>query len=101
MHSASSRFNSITLYAGLIMAMMCMINYMHGRIIYTPEAEVRFEITQLPNFIKTNNWEQASFRYNMFASKFNLIQISALFTHGTSNSYLFMLKSSFLTQLQT
>ena len=74
MHSASSRFNSITLYGGLIMAMMCMVNYFHGRLIYKPEAEVVFEITQLPNFIRTNNWEQASFRYNMFASKYLLIQ---------------------------
>ena len=56
MHSASSRFNSITLYAGLVMAMMCMVNYFHGRLIYNPEPEIQFEITQLPNFIKTNNW---------------------------------------------
>ena len=82
MHSASSRFNSITLYAGLVMAMMCMVNYFHGRLIYNPEPEIQFEITQLPNFIKTNNWEQASFRYNMFASNFYLIQTSARFTLG-------------------
>ena len=56
------------------MAMMCMVNYFHGRLIYKPEAEIVFEITQLPNFIRTNNWEQASFRYNMFASKCLIIQ---------------------------
>lgn len=56
MHSASSRFNSITLYAGLIMAIMCMLNYFHGRMIYNPQPDIKFEITQLPNFMRTNNW---------------------------------------------
>jgi len=42
MHSASSRFNSITLYAGLIMAIMCALNYAHGRYLYTPNVDVKF-----------------------------------------------------------
>lgn len=70
MHSASSRFNSITLFAGLVMAIMCTVNFFHGRLIYDPKPDIKFEITQLPNFIKTQQWEQAAFRYNMFASKF-------------------------------
>lgn len=56
MHSASSRFNSTIMYAGLLMAIMCAINFSHGRLIYDPQPEIKFEITQLPNFIKTNNW---------------------------------------------
>jgi len=42
MHSASSRLNAITLYAGVIMAIMCAINYTHGRLIYDPQPEVKF-----------------------------------------------------------
>lgn len=42
MHSASSRFNSITLYAGLVMAIMCAINYVHGRYLYNPNVDVKF-----------------------------------------------------------
>ena len=70
MHSASSRFNSITLYAGLIMAVMCLVNYFHGRLIYNPKPDIKFEITALPSFIPTVNWDQVSFRYNMHAGIF-------------------------------
>ena len=92
MHSASSRFNSITLYAGLLMAAMCMVNFLHGRWMYNPQADVQFEITQLPSFIRTNNWDQASFRYNMHASTIFIIQICHLFTLGISSNFLSTLK---------
>lgn len=42
MHSASSRFNSITLYAGLLLAILCAINYAHGRYIYNPQPDIKF-----------------------------------------------------------
>ena len=54
MHSASSRFNSITLCAGLLMAALCAINYFQGRLMCNPTAEVNFEIVSLPQFIATN-----------------------------------------------
>lgn len=72
MHSASSRFNGITLFTGMVLGVMCAINFFHGYYIYTPEAAVSFEISGLTNFIKTSNWDQASFKYSMTAGTFLL-----------------------------
>lgn len=69
MHSASSRFNGITLFTCLVLAIMCGVNYFHGSYIYTPEAEVSFQIDNITNFIKTVNWDQVSLKYSMTASK--------------------------------
>ena len=80
MHSASSRFNSITLCAGLLMAALCAINYFQGRLMCNPTAEVNFEIVSLPQFIATNGGQVASFRYNMNASNSKIIEdLSSLY----------------------
>ena len=65
MYSASSRFNSILMYTFTIMAIMCGINYIHGRYIYDPKPDINFAITSVPSFMQTSNWEQLSFRFDL------------------------------------
>jgi len=70
MHSASSRFNGITLFTGLVLALMCAVNYFHGVYLYNPQVDVSFEINSCTNFVKTYNWDQASFKYSMLVGTF-------------------------------
>lgn len=67
MHSASSRFNGITLYTSLVLAVMCLVNFTHGYLIYNPKADVAFDVKAITNFIDTKLWEQVSFKYSLNA----------------------------------
>jgi hypothetical protein len=70
MHSASSRMNTIMMFTLTVMAIMCGINYLHGRVLYQPSTEVQFSITNIVNFMRNSKgWDQLSFRYNMEAGK--------------------------------
>lgn len=86
MHSASSRFNGITLYTTMVLAAMCLINFTHGYLIYTPRAQVALEVKAVTNFIDTKLWEQASFKYSLNAGTHPLIKTSPHSTPGTSSS---------------
>ena len=91
MHSASARFNSVTLYAGLILAVICAVNYAHARYTYNPQPEIQFEITETSNFIPTNKWEVATFRYNMHASTFNIKEdLSSLYTWNLKQLFVYI-----------
>ena len=86
MHSASSRFNGITLYTTLVLAAMCLLNFAHGYLIYTPKASVALDVKAVTNFIDTKLWEQASFKYSLAAGTIPDTQTSPRSTPGTSSS---------------
>jgi dolichyl-phosphate-mannose--protein O-mannosyl transferase len=67
MHSASARFNNITLFTAVVLAVMSLINFTHGYLIYTPNVDVHFNINNLSNFMNTKPWEQAAFKYSLQA----------------------------------
>ena len=94
MHSASSRFNGITLYTAMILAAMCFVNFIHGRYIYEPKVDVNFEIKSLVNFVSTPQWEQASFKYNLNAGISAFIKIYLPYILGISNSSLYISSSN-------
>lgn len=56
MHSASSRFNSITLYTAVVLAIMCLVNFAHGYFIFNPKVDAKFEINSVANFVDTKQW---------------------------------------------
>lgn len=101
MHSASSRFNGITLYTALVLAAMCAINFFHGYYIYEPKVDVSFEIKNLVNFVSTPQWEQASFKYSLNAGIARHIKIYLPCIPGTSNNCLYILSSNGMTPKQT
>ena len=101
MHSASSRFNGITLYTAMVLAAMSLVNFIHGYYIYEPNVDVNFEIKSLVNFVSTPQWEQASFKYNLNAGKAITIKIYLPCILGISNSCLYMSSSNGSIQKQT
>ena len=70
MHSASSRFNSVTLFTASVLAVMSMVNFAHGYYIFNPKVDVVLQIKEPTNFVDTRFWDQAAFRYNLYAGKF-------------------------------
>ena len=68
MHSASSRFNTISLFTAMVLAVACVVNFFHGYHLYQPKAEVEMGIDSIINFIKTPHWDQVSFKYSLDAS---------------------------------
>lgn len=46
---------------------MCLVNFTHGYLLYTPNAQVQLEVKAVTNFIDTKLWEQASFKYSLNA----------------------------------
>ena len=94
MHSASSRFNGITLYTAMVLAAMCFVNFIHGRYIYEPKVDVNFEIKSLVNFVSTPQWEQASFKYNLNAGISAFMKIYLPYILGISNSSLYISSSN-------
>lgn len=84
MHSASSRFNGITLYTTMVLAAMCLLNFAHGYLLYSPSAQVALEVKAVTNFIDTKLWEQASFKYSLHAD------LSALYTWNLKQLYVFL-----------
>jgi len=101
MHSASSRFNGITLYTAMVLAIMCAVNFFHGYYIYEPKVDVNFEIKSLVNFVGTPQWDQASFKYSLNAGILIDIKICLPCIHGISNNCLCILSSSGMIPKQT
>lgn len=82
MHSASSRFNSVTLYTAMVLAVMAAINFAHGYYLYSPKVDVQMSINEPSNFMDTKLWEQAAFKFSLYAGTPPNTQISPLFTPG-------------------
>lgn len=68
MQSATSRLNHIVMLGCLMLLIMAGLNYAHGRIIYDPQPDIKFEIVSIPSFMETKKWDQLNFRYNLEAS---------------------------------
>jgi len=49
-----------------------MVNFAHGYYIFNPKVDVVLEIKEPTNFVDTRFWDQAAFRYNLYAGKFVL-----------------------------
>jgi hypothetical protein len=41
MHSASARFNTITLFTASVLAIMALVNFAHGYYIFNPKVDVK------------------------------------------------------------
>lgn len=68
MHSASSRTNSILIYTGMVLAAMCILNYLHGVYLYEAKADVHFEVVGISTFTKTEILgDGLLFHYNLEA----------------------------------
>lgn len=92
MHSASTRFNSITLFSFTVLAVICVLNFFQGYLTFNSQHALKsFEITQLTNFISTNKWDQASFKYSLDAGTYRHSQIFPNFTTGISSNCMSML----------
>lgn len=83
MHSASSRFNAVMLFTASVLAAMCAVNFAHGYLVYSPAVDVRFELSDPTNFVDTKNWEQAAFKFSLFAGTPSPTQTSLRSTRGT------------------
>ena len=68
MHSASTRFNGITLFTFSILAVFCLMNFSQGYLEFQPNAEVDMKIEGVTNFISHPKWDQASLKYSLHAS---------------------------------
>jgi hypothetical protein len=92
MHSASSRFNGITLYTAMVLGFMCLLNFAHGYLIYNPTLDhVHFQINAITNFIDTRPWEQASFKYTLNAGKTSInVDLSPLYTWNLKQLYVYL-----------
>jgi hypothetical protein len=42
MHSASTRFNGITLFTGTVLGVMCLVNFFQAYFTFYPNAQVGF-----------------------------------------------------------
>jgi hypothetical protein len=74
------------LFTASVLAVMCMVNYTHGYLIYNPTVNAHLELKDPTNFVDTRNWEQAAFRYNLYAGTLSWMQIFPPSTRGTSSS---------------
>jgi hypothetical protein len=86
MHSASSRFNSITLFTASVLAVMALVNFLHGYYVFNPKVDVVLNIRNPSNFVDTKFWDQAAIRYDLYAGRQAFTQTSPPFTRGTSSS---------------
>ena len=86
MHSASTRFNGITLFTFSVLAVMCLINFTEGYFLFNPRAEVEFKIDTIPNFINTTRWDQASLKYSMQAGTYCIQSRFVIFVHLESQT---------------
>ena len=85
MHSASSRFNSVVVFTSTILAILCAINFAHGYYLVHPQlnnAEVRLTLRDPVPFVDTKQWEQAAFRFDLYAGTLSLMQTSPRSTTG-------------------
>lgn len=101
MHSASTRFNGITLFTCSVLAVMCLLNWTQSYLMFNPKTDPQLEITTMTNFINTSKWDQASFKYSLQAGNDLFTEISPLSTLGTSSSSLSTWKQSGPTQPPT
>lgn len=69
MYSASTRFNSITLFSFTVIGAMSVINFFQGYLTFNPNVPVNLQINSITNFISTSKWDQASFKYSLSAGK--------------------------------
>lgn len=75
MHSASSRFNSVVVFTSTILVVLCAINFAHGYSLIHPQlnnVEVRLTLRDPVPFVDTKQWEQAAFRFDLFAGTLSL-----------------------------
>ncbi len=86
MHSASSRFNAVVVFTAMILVLLCGINfgqgYFHVRQ-HLDNLNVRLAVHKPNPFVDTKFWDQAAFRYDLYAGTPTLMQTSRLFTTGT------------------
>ena len=86
MHSASTRFNGITLFTFSVLGVLCLMNFAQGYFEFRPNAEVELQIESITNFVRQPKWDQASFKYSLRASTLPNTQICRRCTPGTSNN---------------